>query len=111
MKCRTRVLWRDARRKGNGEPYRKAVGHYYPGFPIDSIQHGTVGRLEVCEGRIVATVAAHDEPEWGGSRAVLEIAYKCDVCGATTFPDLPDSPEKLSEFVTRAIALIGLEGD
>ncbi len=106
MKCNTRVVWRDARRKGSGKPYRKAIRWYHSGFPDATIPVEERAVMEVCDGAIVATINARDEPEWGGSYATLEIAYKCHTCGASAFPHLPSNSEQISKLVTAAIALM-----
>jgi hypothetical protein len=105
MKCGTRVLYRDARRRGNGAPYRKAVRWYHSAFPETGIPDAEKPLLEICDGKIIATVAAVNEPDWGGTYANLEIAYKCETCGAQHFDHLPSNSDQLSKFVTDAIAL------
>lgn len=104
MTCGTLVLWEDRRRRGSGKTYRKAVAHYYPGQPKESIPAKVLPHLVVCLGRIIATVEAVNEPEWGGTSPRLEITYKCAECGATTFPHLPDSETKLSAALTEWVA-------
>ena len=59
---------------------------------------------EICDGNIVATVEAEDEPYMGGSSAVLSLTYKCDKCGNEFFPELPQSSEELSAMLTAQIA-------
>lgn len=103
MKCNTLVLWRDARRKGSGKPYRKAVRWYHSAFPPEAIPESERADLVKCEGTISATVAAVNEAEWGGCYAALEIAYKCDTCGASAFPHLPNDAASLSVALTRYV--------
>lgn len=103
MKCETRVLYRPARHKGSGKPYQKAIRWYHSAVESTQIPLIEQPDLVVCQGKIAATVRAYDEPDWGGSYATLEVAYKCDTCGASVFPHLPTTAEALSEFVTRAI--------
>lgn len=111
MKCGTMVLWREARKRGSGEPYRKAVRWYHSGLTAGDPASGFIPEaewtlLERCDGPITATIQAREEPEWGGSYAALEIAYSCKKCGAKIFPHLPQDAESLSKFVTEAIGAL-----
>ena len=38
-----------------------------------------------CQGKILVDIQAVDEPYFGGSSASLEITYKCNECGCTSF--------------------------
>lgn len=57
----------------------------------------------ICGGKIVATVEAEDEPFFGGHSATLSITYKCDKCDNTIYPELPQTAEDLSKFLTAHI--------
>jgi hypothetical protein len=103
MTCNTRVLWQERKRRGSGAPYQKAVRWYHSGFAPEAIPEAERDQLVVCDGPVVATIAAVDEPDYGGTYAVLEIGYKCGKCGASVFPHLPQDAESLSRFVTDAI--------
>ena len=58
----------------------------------------------ICEGKIVATVAAEDEPYMGGTSAVFSITYKCDTCDNDFYPELPQTSEEVSAMLTGHIA-------
>lgn len=58
---------------------------------------------ENCEGKIVATVSAIDEPYFGGSSAELKISYKCDKCGQSYYEELPQIASSLSEWITKKL--------
>lgn len=60
----------------------------------------------ICEGKIVATVTAEDEPYMGGSSAVFSITYKCDTCDNEFYPELPQTPEAVSAMLTAHIATV-----
>ncbi len=49
------------------------------------------GQMYECQGKVVATIEAQDEPYFGSSSASLNIDYKCDTCGHTYYPQLPDA--------------------
>lgn len=106
MKCGTWVLWRDARRKGSGKPYRKAIRWYHSDFPRQNVPEEEAKDIVICDGDVTVSIRAFDEPDWGGTTATLEIAYKCSTCGAVIFPHLPQNAEQLSEFVTKAVAAL-----
>ena len=55
-----------------------------------------------CGGNIIVTVEAVNEPDWGGTHALLEITYKCDKCGCKWYPELP-TEYNISKFLTKAI--------
>ena len=61
---------------------------------------------EICDGNVVATVEAEEEPYMGGSSAILSITYKCDKCANDFFPELPQSGEELSAMLTGHIAAL-----
>ena len=110
MKCGTQVLWVSARKKGSGTPYRKAIRWYHSDFnsmenPIElEYIKKSSGTLDICDGTITVSISADDEPDWGGHYAALNISYKCDKCGGTIFPHLPQNAKQLTAFVQDAIA-------
>lgn len=59
---------------------------------------------EVCDGNIVATVDAEDEPYMGGSSAAFTVSYKCDRCDNQFYPELPQNAEGVSAMLTAQIA-------
>jgi hypothetical protein len=85
-------------------PHHRAV----EGFPLTNKGPGGTlyeeSELELCDGDIVATVKAVDEPDWGSTFARLEIVYQCNKCGCTAFNELPQSEEALSRWLTESIA-------
>lgn len=60
-----------------------------------------------CDGVLVASVKAVDEPYMGGSSAALEIVVTCDRCGHTYHgPSMPTTSDEISRLVTAAIAVL-----
>lgn len=113
MKCGSFVLWVTARRKGSGNSYERVKetvswwGTRDLGIRADpgaktSAEYLAEGYVR-CDGNIVASVCAVDEPDWGHSYAKLEVGYKCDKCGQEFFPELPTEPESLSALLTKSI--------
>lgn len=49
------------------------------------------GLLYECQGKVKMEVSAEDEPYYGGTSAKLEVVYKCDTCGHSYYPNMPDS--------------------
>lgn len=113
MNCGAFVVWEERRRRGSGKPYMK-VSRSWPSWvlfvnkeeaakiPTDAVR---------CDGNIIATIQAVDEPYMGGHSAELEVTYKCDKCGANFFNELPMHTggrisAELSAFVTAAIAAL-----
>jgi hypothetical protein len=48
------------------------------------------GEMWECQGKVKAHIVAEDEPYMGGSSAVLRVTFRCDTCGHTNYPNLPD---------------------
>src|SRR3972149_5403610 len=65
--------------------------------------------MELCDGEIIVSIRAVDEPDWGGSYATLELSYKCNKCGNCCFPELPQTPEEISSFVQTAVLRLSEE--
>ena len=65
--------------------------------------------MELCDGEIIVSIQAVDEPDWGSSSAVLEVSYKCNKCGNCCFPELPQTPEEISSFVQTAVLRLSEE--
>lgn len=113
MKCGLNVIWR-ANKKGTKRQPVKWVSWYHleevernwgdhPDKPdMLELKEGDV--LEVCDGNVGVTVKAVDEPDWGGTYASFEIEYKCDKCGGSYYPELPQYDEDMSLFITEAVA-------
>lgn len=60
-----------------------------------------------CDGALVASVKAVDEPYMGGSSASLEILVTCERCGHTYHgPSVPTTSDELGRLVTAAIAAL-----
>jgi hypothetical protein len=92
MKCNAALFYKDAKRKGSGEPYKKIhkvvpLGTNYYGLPKYEDAE------EICDGRILVNIEAVDEPDWGGTYATLVVEYKCEKCGNILFPHLPNKYE------------------
>lgn len=104
MTCGTWVLYEERRRKGSGKLYRKATRFYHSEFPRTAIPDDQLKRLEICDGKIVATVDIEVDGGCGccGTTSV-RIAYRCEKCRAECFPHLPQNADALSTFVTAAL--------
>lgn len=61
---------------------------------------------EVCDGQIIATVEAEEEPYMGGSSAVFSVSYRCDKCSNQFFLELPQDEESVSAMLTSYIATL-----
>lgn len=59
-----------------------------------------------CDGSIIATVVAVDEPYFGGTYSLLEVMYKCDKCGQSYFGNILPNENNISEWVTKRISEI-----
>jgi len=102
MKCGTYVKWE---LKGKKKP--KLVPTRYVSRYHREVEGWKVPEdYKLCDGKIIATVEAEDEPFFGGCSASLEITYKCDKCKMTAFSELPTDSKSLSEFLTRQIQRI-----
>lgn len=97
-------MWVERRRKGNGKVYRAPTRWYHRGVDLTRVDPEERGKLVQCDGTVKVLLRAVDEPDWGYTYAKLEIKYRCETCGATVFPHLPNSAESLSTFVTDKIA-------
>jgi hypothetical protein len=120
MKCGCLLL---KRMMGNKRPKLKTLLYLSP-YNVSVVGHRTSNvkgeegfwehwpefrreELELCDGNITASIQAVDEPDYhSGHYAMLEIIYRCDKCNSQHFPELPDSGDALSEFMTKAIALM-----
>lgn len=49
------------------------------------------GEIWECQGKIKVHILAEEDPYFGGTSAVLRVTFKCDTCGNTNYPNLPDS--------------------
>lgn len=115
LQCGAYVRYEERRRKGSGKPYLKpsipVTWWQVPGegpFSADGKNFRSREELVnagyvVCDGNVVATVKAEDEPYFGGASAVLAVSYRCDKCGNTTFLELPTEPEAFSALVTSVL--------
>ena len=112
MRCGAAILVEPKRRKGSGREYEKVKlltsGYWLRIFGSDRPEGRVPTHLEgkpwvICDGEIEATVAAEDEPHFGGHSASLEVTYKCKKCGNTHFPELPGK-YTISKFLTEYAA-------
>jgi len=116
MKCVAWVVYATNIKANPKYRRRKPIGWW----PVDDpawvntirLQHTSmlVEDAVKCDGNIVASISAVDEPQWGGSYPELKIEYRCDRCGSNQdwYVDgphklLPRNDDELSKFVTRAI--------
>lgn len=99
MRCRSRILLKEARKKGSGEPFEKVSASWSASLQGVKIPEGTVE----CGGVVKVTV----ETDYGGSCACSggspRAEYKCQRCGNTSFPEFPDTADALSTFLTKML--------
>lgn len=108
MRCDARVI--EVERKKRGKPYPAVklialnggigIGEYADPTTITS-------KTQECGGRVIASVRAVEEPEWGGVICSLEITYTCDRCGSTYFHSLPHDEKRLSEVLQMYVDALG----
>lgn len=107
MRCHSLIVCDDRRRKGTGKQYQKMriVGNaLFPGSL--EVKAADCERIELCQGRIIATIKAVDEPTWGGTYASLRLEYRCEKCSDSVIArwyGLPETDEDLSKLVTSFI--------
>ena len=119
MKCGTLVRYVERKRKKKGggyttrlvadrwvTPWHQKVEEWSIDYPNPTHPDWKKEDFIKCDGDIVASIEAVDEPDWGCSYASLRIDYKCNKCGASYFPELPQDSESLSKLVTEAIVKI-----
>jgi hypothetical protein len=104
MKCGSYVVREERRRKGSAKPYIKTIFKANPYTRFIDPDMIIEPEWEICGGEIRANISAYDEPYYGGTSARLDVQYKCQECGETTFHELPRDDEGLSEFLTRIVA-------
>jgi hypothetical protein len=46
---------------------------------------------EICQGNVMVSIIAEDEPYYGGTSATLEVRFRCDTCDHQNYPNLPSS--------------------
>lgn len=95
MQCNT---W--FKRDSKGKIKRRNIVPYY----TEREFHNDIEGMELCDGEIVATVRAIEEPCFGGTLASFDIEYHCSKCGNSYFGELPNTEEELSQFLTSMIA-------
>jgi hypothetical protein len=94
MRCNTQVQYHILGKKKPKKKPRRFVTTFHRevnGIPVTD-------DMELCDGNIVASILAVNEPDWGGTYAELEIKYVCDKCGCNYFGELPQTVEELNEF-------------
>lgn len=101
MRCNARIRRELVRHKGNSAKQYVRIHlitshHWWTKYPDDPNWADT----EACDGTVVATVEAEDEPYFGGRSAELRVQFKCDLCGNTDFPELPWNGATLSAWIT-----------
>lgn len=123
MRCRAWVIEKPGRKLANGERAVKieSIADAYPrefnqpDLDSQTLKFRSVRKVDkpfpprpdatLCGGEIEATVAAVDEPYYGGTSARLEIHYTCTRCKHTYHgPDLPTEGEGLSKMLTEYVA-------
>ena len=120
MKCEVLVRWVEKRRQGTGKPYSRVNFQMSPDWfekhklQIEQKPESKKSsweknfpkreELEVCDGKIHAQLELGID---GGCSCCgypeLEIAYKCDKCGFSSYPELPNTLGELQELLNEKI--------
>lgn len=111
MKCNSIIVYYKKRTK-TGKPRTYATIPFY--YHKDSDyweffkENNDVSGLEwdssnLCDGEIVATVEAVDEPYFGGTSAALNISYICNKCGGVYIDDSLPNEYNISDWLTNRI--------
>jgi hypothetical protein len=58
--------------------------------------------VSICQGKIMVSVLAEDEPYYGGTSATLEVRFRCDTCDHQYYPNLPTS-YGLNEWINKLL--------
>lgn len=72
-------------------------------FELKNRRQSTAG-FDRCDGEVEASVSIVNTGCCCHSGEELEVKYRCQKCGNTFYPELPDAEWKISRFVTRLIA-------
>ena len=115
MKCNAYVIYKDAKKKGSGEPYKKAVlisTKYQEELIHESLLKEKyiielkekISKAVYCDGDVEVTVKINYGPHRDDED--VEVEYKCNKCGNTFFPELEDFGYRSEEgeFLTDAVA-------
>ena len=112
MKCNSLLIYYKEQVKGKRKLFASIAPHYrlepdilewvsrQNARKIDKID---LINTDECDGKIIATISAVDEPYFGGSSAELKILYKCEKCGQGYYKELPQTSFDLSEWMTKKI--------
>lgn len=128
MKCRSLVItgWKTSRAKKDGKP-EKILGsisrtrlyeileerviesNFTSGYFKELLRKirldsPLVNGFYFCDGNIICNIVQGYESYHGGYSSHIEVEYKCDRCGHTDFPELPQTEVAVSELVTKVIA-------
>ncbi len=89
MKCNAMVLYKDARKKGSGEPYKKAA-KIYSWWALHQLSDYIKAEPEMieCDGELEVELKVEVLPDWGGTYSELQVVTKCKKCGNTNFGEL-----------------------
>jgi hypothetical protein len=104
MICGNYVKFVTRRKKGSGEEYQAARDlRLFTHFQHEHDKMLAEGWV-ICDGQVQCTeVRAVDEPDWGHSYAVLQVKFKCNKCGNTSYPELGDDGSTIAKLVTQAL--------
>jgi hypothetical protein len=61
--------------------------------------------VETCNGKVVAYIGCHDEPNFGeeySTYAELDVIFTCDACKHTQYPQLPNQ-YNISEWINKIL--------
>lgn len=116
MNCRAWVVTQQRRRKGSGKPYvhvksvSDAYDRWLPGqqgerttatHVMQPVPPATHPEATLCGGDITITVAATDEPYYGGTSATFDLVATCQRCGHTYHGTMmPTSAEEVGHILT-----------
>jgi len=119
MRCRAWVKWKAVGKKKLKKKPSMIISmynHYVRGMPLtDAPPKGYKQRykeedLVQCDGQVAVSVRVSIDGGCACCGSVeLEVEYKCNKCGNTDFPELPNDKESLSDFLTGFFA--GMEED
>ena len=60
---------------------------------------------DFCKGNIKTNIVLDEDSFFGGTTFVIEVEYKCDNCGHSSFPHLPQTEVQIAKLVTNIIRI------
>lgn len=105
MKCKAKVVYyKDLKKDGSKRIFTTLspsvnITNFIKHIPPKKLEKLDVGKFYECQGKIVPHIGCHDEPTFGDHYAELDISFQCDTCKHNYYPQLPDSADKLNEWL------------